>query len=252
MIIAVGAALALVSGLSAAQFLGLNSNQDHLVSPEIPFHKRYLQNLENFGDQEYLFVVIETDGTDEGRTRAARFAKHLARRLRNHPDKIRAIYYQISPRELGDGALLFASMDQVRQIAEAVVSLAPSASAWAADPTLSNLLDQMAELFDGGAGSLGLADPALFAESMRAFEAFLASVASVLQGSTTNPSPLELGDLGTEYFFTRNGLLLIMRILPHKDYASLDVVGKALSVVRDNLDSTRREFPGIRAGLTDG
>ena len=119
-IIVSGLVLALISALVSVFFLHLNSSQDCLVSPSVPFQKRYLDHLENFGDQEYLFVVIQTGGTEEGKKRAIAFAQRLDARLEEHPTLIQAVYYRISPRDLGDGALLFASPEEARTLTETV------------------------------------------------------------------------------------------------------------------------------------
>ena len=91
MVIGIGVTLAILSGAVSVLFLGLNSDQDKLVSPNAPFQKRYLAHLKNFGDQEYLYVVIKTGGTEEGKKRAIQFAEDLNRRLCQYPHLIQAV-----------------------------------------------------------------------------------------------------------------------------------------------------------------
>ncbi|MBL7102625.1 MAG: RND transporter, partial [Desulfobacteraceae bacterium] len=90
-VIAVGLIFAIISAAAAFLFLGLNSDQDRLVSSEVPFHKRYLAHIKNFGDQEYLYVVIKTGATEEGKKRAIEFAENLNGRLRQHQKLIQAV-----------------------------------------------------------------------------------------------------------------------------------------------------------------
>ena len=112
--------LTAVSVWAAASYLRLNSDQDRLVSPDLPFQKQYLDHLENFGDQEYLYVVIKSPDeenvaeppgrgpvpepiSENGRKRAILFADSLAAKLAEHPEMIRKMYYRITADDLGDG-----------------------------------------------------------------------------------------------------------------------------------------------------
>ncbi|MCD6294600.1 MAG: hypothetical protein J7M20_06690, partial [Deltaproteobacteria bacterium] len=149
LIIVSGLGLALISALVSIFFLHLNSNQDSLVSPSVPFQKRYLEHLENFGDQEYLFAVIQTDGSEEEKKRAADFAERLNARLQKYPDLIQAVYYRISPADLGDGALLFASPDEALKLTRMIFFLAPSVDRWVRDGTLAGFFSMAAELLGG-------------------------------------------------------------------------------------------------------
>ena len=149
LIIVSGLGLALISALISISFLHLNSNQDSLVSPSVPFQKRYLEHLENFGDQEYIFAVIQTGGSEEGKKRATEFADRLDARLQKQPDLIQAIYYRISPQDLGDGALLFASPEEARKLTGMISFLAPFVDRWVRDGSLAGFFSMVAELLGG-------------------------------------------------------------------------------------------------------
>ncbi len=249
-IIALGLTLALISALSAIFFLRLNSNQDRLVSPEVPFHKRYLENLENFGDQEHLYVVIKSGGTKEGKKRAEQFAESLNRRLLQHPDLIQGIYYRILPRDLGDGALLFASLDEAKTLTETIVFLAPASNDWIKNPTLAGFLVQVSGLLSPDHRSTPPFDASFFGQAFEALHTLLKDINDVLAGKPSEFSLFDLAESGGEYFFTKDGRLLVMRVLPKKDYATMDVIGKPLEMVRHELKTTGAHFPDVEAGLT--
>ena len=178
LLIVSGLGLALISALISVFFLHLNSNQDSLVSPSVPFQKRYLEHLENFGDQEYLFVVIQTGGTEDGKKKATLFAEHLDARLLKHPDLIQAVYYRISPADLGDGALLFASPEEAQNLTHIISFLAPYLDRWVHDGSLAGFFSMVAELLggrtedggrrteDGSHGSAVEMDPALLGQAL--------------------------------------------------------------------------------------
>ena len=273
LLIASGLGLALIATLISGFFLHLNSNQDALVSPSVPFQKRYLEHLENFGDQEYLFVVIQTGGTEAGKKKATLFAESLNARLlaptlSKGPDLIQAVYYRISPQDLGDGALLFASPEEARKLTHMVSFLAPYLDRWVHDGSLAGLFNIIAELLgwqgtegggqkteDGGRGAALDMDPALLGQALGFLQELLSHVDKALSGEKTEgpltEGPLfDLNQARGEYFFTASGRLLVMRILPSKDFSALDVVGKPLAAVRRALESTRAEFPDLAVGLT--
>ncbi len=250
LLIGCGLVLAVLSAVFAFLFLRLNSDQNRLVSPKVPFFKTYLEHVQNFGDQEYLFIVIQTRNTPQGRERAIAFAERMAERLRKHPHLIQAIYYRISAADFGDRALMFASPKEAQVLSDTFVSLSPRLNAWLADGTLAGLIDQGAELLANPQGGLAELDPAMGRQALDLLGAFVRNIDRTIAGEKSLPTVFNLKETRTEYFFTTNGRLLIMRLLPHKDFSTLDVIGRPLSVVREALDATRSEFPDVQAGLT--
>jgi hypothetical protein len=237
-----GALAALVSVL----FLRLDSDQDKLVSQDVPYQQRYLEVLKNFGDQEYLYIVIEA-GEDLAARRAAElFADGVAARLADHPELIQEIHYRITTRDLGPGALYFASLEEIEQLTGMVETLAPPAAGWLRSGRLPDLLVLMADLLGGG----GKADPAMLAPALDGLEGFVQRLDGTLAGTSYDGPVFDLNGDGGHYFFTANQRLLIMRVLPHKDYGTMDVIAAPLDAVRRALSDTRAEFPEVRAGLT--
>jgi hopanoid biosynthesis associated RND transporter like protein HpnN len=250
-IVGIGLVLAVASGLASARWLTLDANQDSLVSPEVPFHKRYLRNIQNFGDQEYLFVVIKTGGSEEGQAKARDFADAMAARLSARPDLVRAIHYRLGPADLGQGALLFAKLPEVESLSRMVQALAPAVDDWLARPDLPTFLTSSAQLMSGGGGGLATAGPELLAPALSAMDGFLAAMSESFGSGRAPDKPLiDLAAAGEQYFFADQGRLLVMRVLPAKDYGKLDVVGPSLAFVRQCLAETRAEHPELQAGLT--
>jgi len=261
LLIVSGLGLALISALISLFFLHMNSNQDNLVSPSVPFQKRYLENLENFGDQEYLFVVIQTGGTEEGKKQAIQFAEELNARLLKHPDLIQAVYYRISSEDLGDGALLFASPEEARTLSRIISYLAPYLDRWVQDGSLSGFFTMISELLSGqgsegggrktevGRGAVDM-DPALLGQALGFLDGLLAKVNEMLSGKSPDGPLFDLSQGQGEYFFSGAGRLLVMRILPAKDFGSLGVIGEPLAAVRQAIEVMRPDFPGLTVGLT--
>ncbi|WP_432737572.1 MMPL family transporter [Maridesulfovibrio sp. FT414] len=253
MIVILGILLAAVCGISSALWLRLDSDQDNLISHELPFQKRNLEQIRNFGDQEYMFVVIRTGDTESGRENAARFAVAMAKRLEKHPELVKEVHYAMSARDMGPGVLMFASQDELREFVNLARDFGPLGRQWFEEPGLPKFLNMTSELLSGKSGS-GSAGPEMFWPVMSSLDFFVGQMERTL---TSGADPaiaadpvLGLDKAGIHYFYTRNGKLLIMRILPKKDFGAMDVIGPSLTFVREALDQTRAEFPEIEAGLT--
>ncbi len=242
--------LTLVSALAAVFFLRLDSDQDKLVSQDLPYQKQYLASLKNFGDQEYLYVVIEADGSYASRRQAERFADRMAERLRAHPELIRAIHYRITADDLGDKALYFAPLEEVESLAGMAAALGPQAAAWLADGRLTRLLEMTAGLLGGSEAPGAMVDPGLFGPALEKLKSYLQQMELALTGREVANPGFGLEEEGASYFFSSNGRLLIMRLLPAKDFGTMDVIAAPLAAVRKALKETRSEFPGVEAGLT--
>ena len=253
-IVICGVVLAIICAVSSALFLKLDSDQDNLVSHDLPFQKRNLEQIRNFGDQEYMFVVIETGGTEKGREQAALFASSLATKLGEKPNIIREVYYAMSTRDMGPGALMFASKDELHAFVKLARNIGQLGREWFKDPALTKFLDLNAELLSGKKDMGGAAAPEMLLPVIGALDSLAGKMESALDKGTglseSSRSILDLDKAGMQYFYTRNGKLLIMRILPKKDFGSMAVIGQALEFVRESLDQTRKEFPAVSAGLT--
>jgi len=250
LIVTAGVGIAAVSVLLALTYLQLDSDQNSLVSPELPFHKRYLHHLENFGDQEYFYVVIRTGGTEEGKKEAEQFAERMAQELHKHSELIQKLYYKISAKDFGDGTLLFATPAEAKALSDMVVYLTPYLNTWMAKGSLPNFIEMIARLLAGENHTPVEVDPSLFGQGLGMLKHFLENLHDSFAGKAERHHLLQFGETGTHYFFTSNGHLLIMRILPVKDFQTLDVVQKPLKAVREALQATRTEFPNVQAGLT--
>ena len=258
-VIAAGLILAIISASLSFLFLRLNSDQDKLVSPDVPFQKRYIEHLKNFGDQEYLYVVIKTGGTEAEKKKAIQFAEALNRRLAQHQDLIQAVYYRISAEDLGSGALLFASPQEAEALSRTILFLTPFIDTWIRDGSLSGFLEMVARLVGGPArhgeaggmeGSAPDMDPVIMGQALDVLKDFLKNMDDILLEKATYQSVFDLSQSGSRYFFTSSGKLLVMRLLPDKDFSTMDVIRKPLQMVRQAIEATQAEFPDIEAGLT--
>ena len=249
-VIGTGILLALASAAFAFFFLQINSNQDSLVSSSLPYHERYLEHIRNFGDQEYLYVVIKTGDTETGKKEAVQFAEALNYRLSVHPEFISAVYYCVSETDIGNHALFFTSLKEAETLSKTILALAPYMNRWISDPTLAAFFDLISELLVKGGGNIQDMDPAMMGKALETLGALLKNMDEILQKKTQYSPLAGFSQPVKRYFFTTNDKLLIMRLLPVKDYGTMDVIRKPLEMVRQAIDATKAEFPSVTAGLT--
>src|SRR3990172_1168513 len=115
-VLLVAAVVTLLAGWLCATRLTLSSDQDQLVSDELPFQKTYLDFIRNFKDQEFLYVVIDGRQPEEAKA----FADDLAGRLAQSPDLIQQVTYRVGPEQLGRSLLLYLDLQQVEALSAQV------------------------------------------------------------------------------------------------------------------------------------
>ncbi len=249
-ILAVALALTVASSVYAWMHLRMTGDQDRLVSPDLPYQKAHLEILRNFGDQEYLFVVVETGGSDEGRRQAEAFVEKLAERLRGHRDLLREIFYRVTPDDLGDAALQLASPDELAALSHILSALSPFIDAWLTERTLSSLLLQVSRIFRDGQRTLSDFDDQTALRGLEWLARFTAAIRGAVDGKVEDGSVIDLNGMVGSFLEAGGGKYLIMKILPAKDFSTLEIVDAPLKLLRSELAATRQELPLVRAGIT--
>src|SRR3989338_2832832 len=239
--------LTILSIFFALSHLALDADYDNLVSEKLDYHQRYKSFLREFGDQEYLYVVVEAEGDPQ---RARDFLDQLGARLTTIPD-IQEIAWKITDPALEKGFLLYLSEDEIKEVGDFLSETPFSLRHMAAWKGLDSF-------FAAIAGTL----PSMTTQS----ETFLARGFTLLSEmmdmmqETLGKNEIKTGIFDTfllrqaENFdpkgYLRNGDLFFLLMMPQKDFSTMSVIEKPLEEIRKTIDLTRNEFPGIKAGLT--
>ncbi|MBN1283456.1 MAG: MMPL family transporter [Proteobacteria bacterium] len=247
-IIAVAVALTIAAGAYAAATLRLNANLDDLVSEELEYHRRYIEFLEEFGDEEYLYVVVDSKGD---MPQAKRFVEALAGRVEKIPD-LKEIIFRIDNPALERNFLLYMTPDQLSALRAMVTDGPFSVRRIAGWKDISELF---AALADRIGGPVSTADEAELAQGFTFIDGLIDDIARAIEREAPYSSRLQelfFGDgetFDTDGFY-RNGDLLFLLIMPAKDFTTMEVIERPLADIRAAIAKTRAEFPGIDAGLT--
>ena len=253
-IIAIAVLLAGVSVLYGNRTIKLNANTDDLIAPDRPYMKQYRAFLDEFGDLEFIYVIVENTG-DKGRAEAA--VDSLDARLRQIPG-IPAVFSVIEPAEqlriatrarksIDDPAPAMSHEDltELANAADGIVTLMSADDAGPAVLRAKNMVGQLVreggqmppeeqERTGGGAIFLlkAIAATDERSQSRRDFEQFM-------------PQSRK-----REYFTSPSGRFYFIMIMPAKDYSTLSVIDESLEEIRATIERVKTEFPGLNIGLT--
>ncbi len=243
--------------LAAAQ-LNISSDQNKLFSPKAPFFRDYLSFVEKFPENEAIYLIVEPKdrGTPTPVRAWTEVADALVDRLKRMSDVVRSVDGRVPIDKLGDQGLLFDSPQRVKQTLDEMKRFVPLVKLWAEKP---NLLERALgptplERFLSG---LAIAPPDaetrqfanLLAES---WTKTLASDRPVLPdlASLDAEDPSRLG-----YYYVPDASepthkLLLVRVYPKVDYATLTAVSDAVDAIRDAANQTVEKFPAFVVGVT--
>lgn len=248
LIVVTAVLLAVLSGLYAATSVKLNANLDELVSEKLDYHRRYLEFLKEFGDEEYLYVVVDA-GADL--PKAKQFMEALGAKLKGLPD-LNQVMWKIENPALERNFLLYMTPEQLGTL-ETMLTRGPfevrNIASW----------DGFAPMF--GALATRIVEPVSTKDEAELTTGFTFidglvddMAAAIVQGTPYRSRLQELFFGGGETFdpdgFMKNGPLLMMLIMPQKDYATAAVIEQPLREIRQAIAETKRDFPGLDAGLT--
>ena len=242
----VALALALVSAAGAVWRLGLNSNQDALVSVELPYHQRYMEFVEDFGDLELLFVVIDQKPDPVA---ARRLALEVESGLRAQPQLFEQVHARFRAADFGDTLLLLPAADAFLQVERRLNGVAAELGPLSRIARFDALLDHMSERMGAVTGEEDAwADHGLqFVDALIGELELADAGSSAASGAATLIPSLELPE---SEGFQESGRYLLVSFLPQKDYGRLDPVEESLAAAREVLESARKATPTIEAGIT--
>jgi len=227
------------------------TGRDDLMPRSAPFQVDYRAYRAEFGDQEEIVAVIESDDAE----RATRAADALYARLNQEKGVFREVFYPGGLPYFRTNGLLFMPLEEIRQLRSTLTMAAPVLKDLAAAPSVQTLFTSLTRQIDG---YLAHPDPAtlksltfMLGTLDKGFKAFDGksgtpgsgmSMDSFLKGSS-NGKPSMLESAGRQQVIT---------VLPVKVPGSFVPAEKAIAAARAALDEIlkKTEFKGIKGGLT--
>ncbi len=237
-----------VSVLYTVKNMTFLTGRDDLMPRNAPFQVDYRAYRAEFGDQEEIVAVVESDDAEK----SIRAADALHARLNSDTGVFREVFYPGGLPFFRTNGLLFMPLDDIRQLRATLTRAAPVLKELAAAPSVQTLFTCLTGQIDV---YLESGDPAAL-ESLtfmlttldKGFRAFggtgsTMTMDSFLKGGGENAKPSMLESAGKQQVIT---------MLPVKEEGSFVAAEKSILAARTALDDIlkRPEFKGVRGGLT--
>jgi len=234
-VLCVATILAVGGALLAAARLQLDADTNSLIEPSRPFMQRYRAFLAQFGDQEHLYVAIDSQG-DAAAAQAA--ADEIGAALRELPD-LTGVRWQIAADEQWRLAPHSMATDELEGLARAAGAL----RTLAASPDAARVVAQADAALDSLMSSGLSMDEGTRAQRGADAVALVSAILPDAYGSLGREMP-------AEYLRSETGRMLFVEISPRKDFSSLGTIEGTLQEIRGVLADMSPRHPRVAIGLT--
>ena len=269
-------ALVLVSVIATVAFLQFDTNRDNLVGHNLKYHRNFLALQKEFPQQgNDLVAVVESDDTEKNR----QFIERLAAKMAPETNLFHDVFYQQSLAALGTKALFFVPEDDLAAIQTKLHDAAPFIRQFAQTTNLVTFFEQINTMFSTAPREMNEQTESLV-QALPVLTRIVAQATASLQMPGQPPSPgvasLFGADSATNVYVTLNqGRIFLLTTHPpvgelnsappalwkllenavlekvfHRRVPSGDLTGDAIERLRQLIQQTRMEVPGVNAGLT--
>jgi hopanoid biosynthesis associated RND transporter like protein HpnN len=241
-------ALSVIYTVRNMEFL---TGRDDLMPKNALFQVDYRAYRAEFGDQEEIVAVIESDDAE----RATRAADALYARLDREKGAFREVFYPGGLPYFRKNGLLFMPLEEIRQLRDTLTMAAPALKDLAAAPSVQTLFTSLTRQIDG---YLAKPDPVtlksltfMLTTLDKGFKAFDGKGNSSSSGMSMDSFLKGSGD-GKPSMLENAGKQQVITVLPVKEEGSFVASEKSIKTIRAALDEILKkpEFEGIKAGLT--
>jgi hopanoid biosynthesis associated RND transporter like protein HpnN len=227
-------------GTYAVTHLSVDTDTNHLISPELPWRKREAEFDRAFPQNVDLLAVV-IDGATPGQAEDA--ATYLAQWMRDRPQLYRTVRRPDGGEFFTRNGLLFLSVKEVQDVADQLIAAQPLLGSLAADPNLRGLFSAISLALQGVKnGEIKLA----------ALDAPLTALADPVEAALTGrPHHLSWESLFTGRAPQAQERRRFILVQPNLDYSALEPGAKASTALR----TAAQEFGltpehGVRVRLT--
>ena len=239
--------LSVASVVYTKQNMEFLTGRDDLMPRNAPFQVNYRAYTREFGDQEEIVAVVESDDAEK----STRAADALYRRLQQEKGVYREVFYPGGLPFFRKNGLLFMPLDDLGRLRHTLTMAGPVLKDLAAAPSVQTLFTSLTNQIDG---YLKTGDPAAL-ESLTFMLTTLDKGFKAFDGKTSvlsMDSFLKGGGDGRPSMLESAGKQQVITMLPIKEQGSFMASEKPIKAARGALNDILKkpEFKGITAGLT--
>jgi hypothetical protein len=218
--------------------------------------ERYVELDREFGELDDLIIVVEARSLTEAKA----YASRLVRELRRQQVPLRRVAYRVDPKQFEGRALLYLSREKLGEIRDKVFDYQEFMEAFAARPTLDQLVDglatQIAAAFVSSFLDLGLESQSKSGDDLRFIEDLVGQVAGRLERPRPYRSPwgalfsADVDEASAGYFLSDDQRLLFILAEPESRTGSFTGNRRMVEGARQVVRALAAEFPHVKVGVT--
>ncbi len=229
-------------------YLEFSTSRNDLVGANKKYHQNFLRFREEFPTQDDLVVVVESENPEKNR----QFVERLGRKLEGETNTFKDVFYKGDLQMLGSKALLFVPEKDLAELHRTLGNYLPFIRSFTTTSNLVSLFTMVNGQFrNAGSGRSEQSDSMI--EALPALERIITQATESLNRSGVPPSPgvTALFNAGPDadqriyITFDEGRIFLVTTQPPRKAMA-----GKAVDRLRQLVEETRAEVPGLNVGLT--
>ena len=230
------------------KFLQFDTDRNNLVGGNQRYHHNFLAFQKEFPQQDDLVVVVESENVEKNR----QFVERLGARLEAETNLFKDVFYKGDLPMMGGKALLFVPEADLAGLRDTLKDDLPFIQKFSQTTNLVSFFELVNTQFRTARHEADAQTDALM-KSLPALDRILQQAQESLERSGTPPSPgvtalFDTGNeatTGTYITFNHGNIFLVTAHAP-----SDDLNGDAVERIRQLVQATRAEVPGVNAGLT--
>lgn len=245
------------------KYLEFDTNRGSLVGADKRYHHNFLQFKKEFAAQDDLVVVVESENPEKNR----QFVERLGAKLESERVRVPIqpgsketaatnlfanVFYKGDLKMLGAKALLFVPEEDLVELKQRLEEYRPLIEPFTHTTNLVSLIDLINKRFSQARRESDPQTEALV-KALPALERIIAQAVTSIRRGGAPPSPgvFALFDPSHEaeqsvYITYSSGQIFLATAQP----AQAGLEGKAVRRIRELVEETRAEVPGVNAGLT--
>lgn len=228
--------------------LKIDSSRNDLVGGEKRYHQNFLSFRKEFPTQDDLVVVVESENQEKNR----QFVERLGAKLEAEPNRFKDVFYKGDLKMLGSKALLFVPEPDLRELQRTLQDFHPFVERFARTTNLVSLFEMINTQFRTAKDEQNEQNEALV-KALPALEGILkqATYSLLRPGVPPSPGVMALFNAGGEaerkiYITFGGGQIYLLTV----QAPTAKQNGETVERLRELVEETRREVPGLNVGLT--
>jgi hopanoid biosynthesis associated RND transporter like protein HpnN len=228
--------------------LEFNTSRNDLVGADKEYHRNYLTYKKEFIAQDELVAVVESEDMEKNR----QFVERLGARLETETNLFTDVLYNNDVKMLGNKALLFFPEEDLKALYQTLQDYRPFIQNFARATNLNSLFSLVNRRFWSAKREQNAENESMV-KALPALERIVRQATDSLQRPGTPPSPglTALFDAGKEaerqiYITFADGRIYLVTARARSE----ELNGNAVRKLRELVEQTKAEVPGVNAAIT--